>query len=62
MALKQDDGRILRLLKYAPLERRPRGGWRFGTKRIEDQVVARLLEAGRARLDGDMVHLVERRP
>ena len=61
MALKQDDYRILRLLKFAPLERRRRGGWRFGTRRIEDHVVDRLVEAGRARRDGDLVHLERQR-
>jgi len=59
MALKQDDYKILRLLRLAPFERRPRG-WRFGARRIEDHVVDRLVEAGRARRDGDLVRLVER--
>jgi hypothetical protein len=54
MKIKQDDYRILRLLRMAPFEHRPRG-WRFGTKRIEDQVVERLVAAGRAVRDGNEV-------
>lgn len=50
---------FLRLLQIAPFERR-QGGWRFGTKQISDSVVARLIAAGKARIDGDLVRLVER--
>lgn len=44
---------ILRLLDVQPLERRARGGWRFGTRRISDRVVARLIASGRAELVGE---------
>jgi len=49
---------ILRLLGFAPFERRPRGGWRFGTRNIADFVIDRLVATGRARIDGDFVLLV----
>lgn len=49
------DYRSLRLLKLSPFERRPRGGWRFGTKTIADSVVARLVAAGRAEIRGNQV-------
>ncbi|MBR1033050.1 hypothetical protein [Bradyrhizobium liaoningense] len=48
----------LALLKSSPFVRRPRG-WRFGTRRIGDSVVDRLVAAGRAQIIGDRVHLVE---
>ena len=54
MKIKQDDYRILRLLRMAPFEHRPRG-WRFGTKTISDQVIDRLVAAGKAVKDGDQV-------
>lgn len=50
------ESRTLRLLKFGAIERR-RGGWRFGTRRIADQVIARLLAQGRARTDGNRVWL-----
>jgi hypothetical protein len=43
----------LRLLELSPFERHPRGGWRFGTKRISDAVVARLVDGRRAEIRGD---------
>ncbi|WP_316234624.1 MULTISPECIES: hypothetical protein [unclassified Bradyrhizobium] len=48
----------LRLLKLSPFERRrtkanPRGGWRFGTKRISDAIVDRLVASRRAEIIGD---------
>lgn len=46
-ALDARERKYLRLLKMGPFERR-RGGWRFGTNRIDDSVVDRLVEAGRA--------------
>jgi hypothetical protein len=49
---------FLRLLEFSPFERRPRGGWRFGTKVISDDVVGRLTASGRAFIDGDQVRLV----
>ncbi len=48
---------FLRLLKLSPFERRS-GGWRFGTKRIADAVVARLIASGAARRDGEFLHPV----
>jgi hypothetical protein len=48
---------FLRLLELSPFERRPRGGWRFGTKVISDDVVGRLISSRRAFLDGDQVRL-----
>lgn len=47
---------ILRLLDIQPLERRARGGWRFGTRRIGESVVARLIASGRAEIRGDRLH------
>lgn len=49
---------ILRLLDTQPLERRARGGWRFGTRRISDRVVARLIASGRAEVVGEKLQLV----
>lgn len=46
----------LRLLDIQPLERRARGGWRFGTRRIGDRVVAKLIASGRAEIRGGKVH------
>lgn len=51
------DPRFLELLRLSPFERRPRG-WRFGTKTISDQVVARLVASGAARIEGLRLHLV----
>ncbi|MBW7966768.1 hypothetical protein [Bradyrhizobium sp. BR 10261] len=42
----------LRLLDVQPLERRARGGWRFGLRRISDGVVARLIAGGHAEIIG----------
>lgn len=56
--IKNDDYRPLRLLRLHPFERR-RGGWRFGTKRISDAVVTRLVAAGRAEIVGERVRLRE---
>ncbi|UQR62311.1 hypothetical protein LRP30_36995 [Bradyrhizobium sp. C-145] len=49
------DRNYLRLLELSSFERRPRGGWRFGTKIISDAVVDRLLASGRAEISG--IHL-----
>lgn len=46
----------LRLLDVQPLERRARGGWRFGTRRISDNVVASLIASGRAEIRGERLH------
>jgi len=48
---------LLRLLELSPFERRPRGGWRFGTRNIRDCVVLSLIASGRARIEGDKVFL-----
>lgn len=50
----------LRLLRLGPFERRARGGWRFGTRKVADSVVDRLVASGRARIEADLVHFVER--
>lgn len=44
------------LLARGAFERRA-NGWRFGTKRITDDVVARLVAAGYARRDGNHIIL-----
>lgn len=44
--------RAMSFLKRGSLVRRS-GGWRFGTARIPDAIVARLLAAGKALRDGD---------
>ncbi len=43
---------FLRLLKISPFQQRS-GGWRFGTKRISNDVVSRLIASGAARVEGD---------
>ncbi len=48
------DRDFLRLLEIAPFERR-RGGWRFGTKRICESTVARLIASGRAVMEGNRI-------
>lgn len=50
---------FLRLLEFSPFERAPRGGWRFGTRRIGDSVVARLIASGRAEIRGEQLHPTE---
>jgi hypothetical protein len=50
------DHRFLALLAKGQLERRV-DGWRFGTRRIADHVVERLINSGRAVRDGDRVCL-----
>ncbi|WLB43048.1 hypothetical protein QIH93_21100 [Bradyrhizobium ottawaense] len=52
----------LRLLKLSPFERATRGGWRFGTRRIGDGVVARLIASGRAEIVSDQLQLKRRQP
>lgn len=55
------DFHILRLLRLGPFERRQiRGrdrGWRFGTRRIADSVVDRLVAAGRAEIADNQVRI-----
>lgn len=58
-APSQYDRRYLRLLKMAPFERR-RGGWRFGTNRLADIVVDRLIADGLVERDGDRILLPRR--
>jgi hypothetical protein len=48
---------FLRLLEIGPFERRPRGGWRFGTKIISDAVVEQLLAFGHAEISGTQLKL-----
>ncbi|MCK1710016.1 MULTISPECIES: hypothetical protein [unclassified Bradyrhizobium] len=57
----QYDRNYLRLLELSPFERRPRGGWRFGTKIISDVIVDRLLASGRAEVSGVYLFL-KRKP
>lgn len=59
--LSQYDRRYLRLLKMAPFQRR-RGGWRFGTNRLDDDVVERLVRDGHVIQDGDLIKLPRRAP
>jgi hypothetical protein len=53
------DGQTLRLLKFSPFERRPRGGWRFGARWISDPVADRLIASGRAEIAGTQLRLKE---
>ena len=57
MHLLTDDYRRLKLLALGPFERRPRGGWRFGTKIFTDRVIARLVASGRAERNDKQVWL-----
>jgi hypothetical protein len=50
------DYTFVNLLRMAPFELR-KNGWRFGTKRIGDTVVNRLIAAGIAVREGSMVML-----
>lgn len=57
MEILPQDHYYLRLLELGSFQRRENGGWRFGTRVINDTVVERLLAAGRAKLDGNQVSL-----
>jgi hypothetical protein len=46
--------RAISFLQRGSLVRRS-GGWRFGTARIPDVIVERILAAGRAMRDGDLI-------
>ena len=46
--------RALSFLRKGSLVRRS-GGWRFGTARIPDTIVERILAGGRAVRDGDQI-------
>lgn len=59
MKLERNHLIVLRLLKIQPLERRARGGWRFGTKVIGESLVACLIASGRAEIRGEQVHHTE---
>lgn len=50
------ENRYCRLLKMGPFERRG-GGWRFGTNRISENVVERLIESGRVVRIGNRIML-----
>lgn len=43
----------LALLEYSPFERHPRGGWRFGARRIGSEMAAPLISGGRAQIVDD---------
>lgn len=45
------------LLEHGPFERRPRGGWRFGTKVISDTAVESLLASGLVEIVGSQLKL-----
>lgn len=53
--------KYLRMLELGPFERRACGGWRFGTRRIADSVVDRLVANGRAEIEDGLVRLVDRK-
>ena len=53
--------KYLRMLRLGPFERRTGDGWRFGTRRIADSVVDRLVANGRAEIEGGLVRLVDRK-
>jgi hypothetical protein len=59
MRLLTDDYVLLRLLALGSFQRRPRGGWRFGTKVISDRKVARLVASRRAGSDATRVWLIK---
>ena len=61
MRLPASDQKYIALLKCGAFERRPAGGWRFGTRPIADSVVDRLVAYGRARRAGDRLELVAER-
>lgn len=52
----------LSLLKLSPFEQATRGGWRFGTRRIRNSVVARLIASGRAEIVEGRLQLKQRPP
>lgn len=57
-ALRCGDYAILKLLDLSPFEQRRTKsglGWRFGTKKIGDTIVARLIASGRAQRVGDRI-------
>ncbi|NEU95081.1 hypothetical protein [Bradyrhizobium uaiense] len=49
----------LALLEYSPFERHPRGGWRFGARKITREMADRLIAGGRAKIVGDKLQLAK---
>jgi hypothetical protein len=47
--------KYLKMLQLGPFDRHQRGGWRFGTRKVADEVVERLIADGRAELQGERV-------
>lgn len=58
MGLLKDDYRFLRLLELSPFELRA-GGWRFGTKRICQCTVERLIASGAVVVEGARLRRVK---
>jgi hypothetical protein len=54
--LIQGDQIFLKLLEFSPFEQR-RGRWWFGTRRIGETVVSRLIASGRAEVSGERLVL-----
>ena len=52
-----DEATHLRLLEFAPFERRA-GGWRWGARRICTRTVERLIASGRVVVEGDRLRLI----
>lgn len=59
--IPRTEARALNLLRFGPIQRRPRG-WRFGTAVITDHVVARMLASGQVAIEGDVLRLTEAAP
>jgi hypothetical protein len=51
-----NDALVLRLLEHSPFERAPDGRWWFGTRRINDAAIARLIASGRGEIRGKRLH------
>jgi hypothetical protein len=47
------DGHVVGMMKFAPFQRSASRGWRFGTRRIAEIVVGRLIASGRAKIEGE---------
>ncbi|WP_338700668.1 hypothetical protein V5279_21230 [Bradyrhizobium sp. 26S5] len=50
----------LTLLEYGPFDRHPRGGWRFGARRITSEMADCLISGGRAQIVDDKLRPVLR--
>jgi hypothetical protein len=57
---RSDPTFLLKLLKFGAFERRPRGGWRFGTKTMSNDVVARLIASDHAEIVDGRLQLKRR--